>query len=739
MVWRSRVSLAAALGLAASMASAQVSTPVQPGSLPDLAPPPAVSAQSNPFGRVVATGDAAPGASAWARTEQAAVRLIAARTAVGDGPTVRLGLQFDLQPGWKVYWRSAGDAGYPPTIDWSGSDNLADAGMSWPVPHRFSIFGIETAGYKDQVVFPLNARPGRPGEAMQLNAAVDYLICADICIPGQAAVSLDLPAGPGEAAPTGHLIDQYAAQVPAEGRGIALEDAAVESVRQGFQLDILVRADPPLTVPDLFVEGPLPGGVRGVVSGPPEVLMAEGGRQALFRVPLTGIADPSTTDLTVTVADGTRGLETMIRPVAGVLQLPGGAVSAIDAPSLLVMAGLALLGGLILNLMPCVLPVLSLKVMGFVGHGGGDRRAVRGAFLATAAGIVVAFLALGGALIALKAAGAAIGWGIQFQQPLFLIGMIALLTLFAANLWDLFEVPLPGLVADASSGLGRPQGMWGHFGAGVFATLLATPCSAPFLGTAVGFALARGPLEIIAIFALLGLGMAIPYLAIASAPHLATRLPRPGSWMITLRKVLGGALALTAVWLLSVLAVQLDRAGMALLIGLLVLAVVLLAIRRRHLGRVRTVLGLAVAVAVALTFTAPAWQGQGARPVNDVEGQWQPFDLAAIPGLVADGKVVFVDVTADWCITCKVNKAAVLDREPVAGRLHGGGVVVPMLADWTQPDDRIANFLASHGRYGIPFNVVYGPGAPAGLILPELLTEAAVIEALDKAGGASQG
>jgi suppressor for copper-sensitivity B len=397
---------------------------------------------------------------------------------------------------------------------------------------------------------------------------------------------------------------------------------------------------------------------------------------------------------------------------------------------------LALVGGLILNLMPCVLPVLSIKVMGVIGMAGAERRRVTTRFLATTAGIVVSFLVLGGAAAGFKAAGYAVGWGVQFQEPLFIVALVAIVTLFACNLWGLFEVRLPAAISGVAGDGRLPDSISGHFVSGAFATLLATPCSAPFLGTAVSFALARGPLEIVAVFAALGLGMASPYLAVAAFPGLAARLPRPGPWMVTLRRVLGLLLAATGVWLLSVLAAQSGMTAALAVGALMVAAGLALWFAARGTGR-RGIAGGVIAVLVALAFVAP---GQLARPAADTpaavaEAMWQPFDRAEIARLVAAGKTVFVDVTADWCVTCKFNKKTVLDRGEVARRLVSEQVVA-MRADWTLPNAEIAAYLEDFGRFGIPFNVVYGPALPRGLALPELLTQDAVMIAFNRAGSA---
>ncbi|HKP26327.1 MAG TPA: thioredoxin family protein, partial [Dongiaceae bacterium] len=351
--------------------------------------------------------------------------------------------------------------------------------------------------------------------------------------------------------------------------------------------------------------------------------------------------------------------------------------------AMLPVLGIALLGGLLLNVMPCVLPVLLLKLTGVLDLRGREQSQLRGAFLSTAAGIVTSFLVLAGGLAALKLAGASVGWGIQFQQPAFLAFMAIVCLMFAANVWGLFQIPMPAFVgrvavaSDARAGNEHAK----SFFTGVLATALATPCSAPFVGTAVGFALSRGTMEIMLIFLALGLGLALPYVAVAAAPQLVGFLPRPGPWMRWLKRLMGLTLVGTAIWLMSVIGVQ---------TGVL------------NVGS-----------------------------LTRGDSYWVAFDEAAIDGYVAQNKVVFVDVTADWCITCQANKKLVIDQQPVAGRLENSGVVA-MQADWTNPDPKIADFLGRHGRYGIPFNVVYGPGAPAGIVLPELLTAEAVTAALDQ-------
>ena len=692
---------------------------------------------------------AAPGASPWVKTEQTELRLIAATETVGAAETLRLGLHFKLKPGWKIYWRSPGDAGFPPIPDWSSSRNLKSAVMQWPAPERFSVLGLETLGYKKEVVFPITVTREDATKPLRLSGVIRYLVCDEICIPYDADVALNVAQGPLQPSPFAHLISRFQSNVPGDGNRHGLTINAAETWKRGktTMLRVRVTAAEPFRAPDLYPEGP-----QALTFAKPTVRLGPDGLSATLDLEVFGtqyLKGPEKSlagrTLTVTLVDGMRSAEARltVAPALAGSGLPTDAGDAGDTgdtevgPSLALILAFALLGGLILNLMPCVLPVLSIKLLSVVGHGGGERRLVRLSFLASAAGILFAFLVLAGALIALKAGGMTIGWGIQFQQPWFLIAMTLMVTAFALNLWGLFEVRLPFWISDLGEHTSHVHGLGGHFLQGAFATLLATPCSAPFLGTAVGFALARGWGEITAVFAALGLGLALPYLGVAAFPGLATRLPKPGPWMVTFRRFLGLALIATGVWLLSVLAASAGFKTAVLVGGLTVAAAGLLALarlKRPGVGR-RAALGISAAVLAA--FLAPGWLGSVApgtasaklNSATDVLGKlWQPFDEARIPGLIAQGKTVFVDVTADWCITCQVNKGLVLSRGKVLAKLQDPNVVI-MQADWTRPDPVISDFLARHDRFGIPFNAVYGLGAPKGVVLPELLSQSVVLKA----------
>ncbi len=687
---------------------------------------------------LAAASPAAAASSDWVGDGHSAVRLVTATDGRGATP-LQAGLEFRFASGWHGYWRTPGDAGVPPAIDWSGTAGLKAATVAWPAPSRLVVSGLQNAVYDGHVLLPVTLA-FEPGSVQrQIGAAVDYAACSNVCVPVHADLSLPLSDGAGVSSPEAHLIAEARAAVPGNAAGAGIKVLRREIVGSGAERRLVVdlaSTAAPFVHPDLFVEGFGDG-----LPPAPAIALGDGGRTATLTVPLPPPVDGATPAdalpaLSLTLVDGDRSaaLAGSAAPVGSAAPPAGDGSGGVG----LVLALLsALLGGLVLNLMPCVLPVLSLKLVGLARHVGEGRRAVRVGLAASGLGILASFLALAAALIAVRASGAAVGWGIQFQQPAFLGLMAALTVLFAASLFDWLHLAVPAGVAGLD---GRaPRRAWVQsFLAGAFATLLATPCSAPFVGTAVGFALARGPAEILGIFLCLGFGMALPFFAAALVPGAAGWLPRPGPWMVTLRRVLGLLLLATAVWLVAVLDGVAGHAAagvvvllLAALLGLLAWAARRPVEGRRWVGASGTALvGLAVAAAVAM----PNRGGEPPEP----DGGRVAFDPAAIGRVVADGGTVLVDVSARWCLTCKVNELAALGTPAVAERLARPGTVV-MRADWTRPDAAIGRYIQSFARYGIPLDVVYGPARPAGEALPELLTPAAVIEALDRVSAGGEG
>ncbi len=663
----------------------------------------------------------------WTDLDLSSARLIAAQTAAPADGSLQVGIDIRLNDGWKTYWRSPGDAGYPVTIDWSGSDNAEPTQMQWPAPHRFSLFDFDTFGYGERVVFPVNVHIPNPAQPVYLSAVVDYLLCKEICVPQVAKISLTLDPGTPTAGPDAQLIDLYQSQVPGDGSqsGLSLDDVTLTDTGNG----IAVRATSvfPLTAPDVILEGP-----EDILFSRPSIDLQRNrlGFTAKLRAEtFEGTpADLAGKDLTLTVVDGTRGLEARL-DTAALAQV----TASITVSAFLGFVGIAFVGGMVLNLMPCVLPVLSIKLLSVVSHGGHSPARVRLSFLASALGILASFWVLALGAVALRSVGVAVGWGIQFQNPYFLVFMAIVVTVFAYNLLGMFEIPLPQWISGAAQ-TGSSDTLKGHFLTGVFATLLATPCSAPFVGTAIGFALSSGVFEILTIFTALGGGLAAPFLLVAVFPRLATSMPKPGKWMLTMKKLLGLALAATTMWLLFVIAgVSGQTLAIVVSVGLVVMGAALW-IGRSVDGRGGAIGATLALVALALMLSPSVITAPQAGVSSVATAEFGVFSVTERDRLVSTGEVVFVDVTADWCITCQVNKRVALSDGDVRAALEAEGVA-PLQADWTQRDDSILSYLTSHGRYGIPFNVVYGPGAPDGIVLPELLTRGAVLNALREAQG----
>jgi suppressor for copper-sensitivity B len=447
---------------------------------------------------------------------------------------------------------------------------------------------------------------------------------------------------------------------------------------------------------------------------------------------------PVTTRQSVQIRIGAEG-----RPVSDPAFSAQSAVGSSGSPpaSLTLMLVLGVVGGLILNAMPCVLPVLSLKVFGLVKSASKGRAQVVVGSLATAAGILLSFWALALSAVLARSAGAAVGWGVQFQEPVFVSVLAIIVLLFCLNLWGLFEIPLPVRLARIADS-GPKEGIPGHLVSGLFATLMATPCSAPFLGTAVGFALSQKASTIFAVFTAIAVGMALPYLALAAAPQAARLLPKPGPWMDKLRVFMGFLLAGAAIWLFYVLAAQVSRERLAF-IELALLALALFVWVRHQASRRAWAKGaalvgilLSVFTTVALAAGADTAAAASAQQHNSLI-PWVTFDRQEASRMVSAGRLVFVDVTADWCFTCKVNEQLVLETPEIAD-LFESYQVVPMKADWTNRSDEISRFLADHGRYGIPFYLLYRPGAEPHLF-SELLTKDEVVQVIEQAAGSAAG
>lgn len=654
----------------------------------------------------MAKAEAAP-----VRTENAEAELVAEGAAV-PGQPLTVALRLKARPGWHTYWQNPGDTGLATTIAWTLPPGASAGPIQWPLPSALPVGPLTNYGYKGEVwlLSDIAVPVGFTGDSFDLKARADWLICAEICVPEGADLSLRVPvaAQPAPDAAQSLAFERTRALLP-----LPLPDPLVAS-RAGTALEILL---PEALLPRTAHFFPLDGDV--VVAAAPQAL--EGSRLTATLEP--GFAGDRLRGVLVLESDGwTRGF-TVDAPLAGAVPPPPAPVPAVQAePIGLALALLfAFLGGLILNLMPCVLPVLSIKVMSLAGHGQGAR--AQG--IAYSLGVVACFLVLATALIALRAGGEAIGWGFQLQSPA-VVAVLAYL-FFGLGLWMLDLVSFGNRLMGVGEGLTRRGGVAGSFGTGLLAAVVATPCTAPFMGAALGYALTRPSVEALAIFVALGLGLSSPFLLISFVPGLARLLPRPGQWMVRLKKILAFPLFGSAVWLLWVLAVQTGATAVATAgTGLLLIGFAAFVLREFEGigGRLVALAALIGALAIAVL---PAG-GPSPRAVA-IEAGSEPFTPARLAELRAAGKPVFVNLTAAWCITCLVNEQVALDRPAVKKALADTGTAY-LVGDWTNRDPEITRLLAENGRSGVPLYLLYRVGGGAPVVLPQLLTEGLVVETL---------
>ena len=694
-----------------------------------LAAPP-VAAQAGWGGEDLSADDSSP---------HSAVTLVAEVSEAAPGAAFDVALRIEQEPGWHVYWTNPGDAGLPPEVEWRLPAGVRAGPLRHPAPHVVELAGVASYAHEGTPFFlsRVSVPPGFEGDALRLEGTVDYLICADVCLPAEEEVALTVPVG-RTTVRTGAL-DSARALLPAKGAGWT---AAAAPTDDGYALSLAP-----------------PAGWTGSLNG------------AYFFVDSEGVLDHAAAqdfrregEAWATVLTGSGFSDEPADRLRGILVAPEGGAFAGGARAIEVDAvvaggaavaseggaqaggvglgaalGLALVGGLLLNLMPCVFPILSIKVLGFVQGRDREPAALRAHGLAFGAGVVLSFLALAGALLALRAAGEGLGWGFQLQSPPVVAALAVLMVGLGLSLLGVFEVG-QGLAA-AGGRLDRHHGLSGAFLSGVLAVIVATPCTAPFMGAALGFALAQPTHVALSVFAVLGVGMALPYVALSLRPALVDRLPRPGPWMETLKQALAFPLFATAAWLVWVFAKQAGVDGA----GLLLLALVLVGLGAWAWGRwprVETRAGrraarglglLAAGGAVALVALASGLSpAEAAPPGSEGAAGWEPFDADVVQALVDDGQPVFVDVTAAWCLTCQVNKKTALGTEAVREAFERGGVTA-VRADWTSRDPEITAFLDRFGRSGVPLYVYFPGGAAEPVLLPEVLTPGVVLDAIEPA------
>ena len=686
----------------------------------------------------------AQAASTVVTTDEVRAELVAhAPEGVTPGKPLWLGLQIEHQPQWHTYWKNPGDSGLPTTLSWQLPAGVTAGDIAWPTPKKLPVGPLMNYGYEGKLLLPvpLTVSPAFNGNKLDIKLSAQWLVCKDICIPQQGEFALSIPAQASTAMHSAAFTATQAA-LPQAAPGA---QAGAELVDDAKTLRVTVSGLPAALQGRELAFFPETAGV--IEPAAPIVARWDGGTWQA-QVPISSQRFESPTLMqAVLVAPGAVAGTQIGFAIAGAwpaLVAPGAALgSAAVAASSLPAApaapqlGFALalvfavIGGMLLNLMPCVFPILSLKLLGFAGHAH-SRRALLAGGLAYSAGVVLSFVALAALLLVLRAGGEQIGWGFQLQSPLFIAALAVLFTVIALNLAGLFEFGTLLPSGMASMRLRHP--LADSALTGVLAVAVASPCTAPFMGAALGLAFTLPPLQALSLFGALGIGMALPFLAASAWPGLARAMPKPGAWMATFKTAMAFPMLATVVWLAWVLGQQTSIDGVTALLAVLVaLAFALWAWGRIDSGGfARTAWSSAgvVLLGAVLAWALPSWREANAAPTTpSADARWQPWSAERVAALNAEGRAVFVDFTAAWCVTCQVNKRTTLGNAEVLADLDAKRVAL-LRADWTRRDAAISAELARLGRNGVPVYAIYKPGQALPTLLPELLSPQALRDAL---------
>lgn len=655
-----------------------------------------------------------PNAKHGAEEVHAKPELFASVKAVQAGKPFKLGVQLTMDPDWHTYYKDPGEAGMATSIDWQLPPGFKAGELLWEKPHGFNDAGITTYGYSGKTFIAAPITPPvnlAPGTKLTFSAKVHWLTCKEICLPGKGSVSLTLPVASGsDKVEPDHVADFERANFNGDTKGIKVETHDSSAVAVSSESG---GGNPPTGTDGSDGRNQTSGtGTDGSGSA------ASGGKFDL----LTSKLDFDTDE---------------------------------GAPSLLAALGLAFVGGFILNFMPCVLPVIAIKILSFLQQARDEPKRVKMLGLTFSAGITATFLLLASIVLLVQEAGQSVGWGFQFQYPGFIVAMCVVVLLFALSLFGLFYVGVSASDNELTR-LADKEGFVGTFFKGVLATVLSTPCTAPFLGTALGFAFTQSAGSVLLIFFTIGLGMSLPYLVLTAKPDWMKFVPKPGDWMEKLKESFGFVLLATVVWLLYVLGSQVGAESVAwtcaFLVAIAFAAWLISRFTNLSSSQEQKFKVWSIASVVVLTSfyffvaTKPGigFVGEAAKVSADRKQAattnesgaitWQPLDINKLNAELNSNKTVFLDFTAQWCLTCKVNEQTILSTAPIVEKLKALNVVT-MKADWTSQDETITALLHKFRRSGVPLYVVLPAGKPNHpIVLPEVITTDLVLQALDKAG-----
>lgn len=651
--------------------------------------------------------------SDWSISSESQVRLISPLTKNNDLNDLYIGLEYKLNKDWKTYWKSPGEGGFPQEVDWSNSKNVKSLEIKWPIPEYFQILDINSIGYKENIIFPIHIVLENPLSSTSIILNINYLTCKDICIPGRAYLELFIPAG--KAKTTQHLynFEKALSKLPNEfneSSFVKNVEANIYSDRDYVSFQFKLEAKDIFYDPKIFLHTKL-----GLPVIEPQISINPSSKTIMSNF----IFDKKLVSKNNIYAEFTVVDKNNSFVFNENLSMENKNIYSGNTYFLIIL--ISLLGGLILNFMPCVLPVLSIKLLSILKNTS-QLSSIRLSFINTSLGIVFSYVLLGISMILLRELGVSIGWGIQFQQPLFLMIIGFILSVFSFNLFGLYNFNTPKFLNNNIIIKLQENNFGRDFFIGFFATIMATPCSAPFLGTALTFAFTQSSLVMISIFIFLGIGMALPYILVAFFPKILKLLPKPGKWMIYLKYFLGFLLLLTLLWIGSILLKHFNYFFIIFSIFLFLFTLILLKFLK-YSNFILIISGL-------VFFCLPLFFSFNQYPAKEFT-DWKDISSTNIEKLVNENEIVFVDITADWCTTCQFNKINVLNKKTIK-ELFVKNNVIKVRGDWTKPNDSIEKFLQQNQRFGIPFNIIYSKKYPDGMILSELLSEEEIFKKFEK-------
>jgi len=651
--------------------------------------------------------------SNWSIGTESKVRLISPISHNNHQSTIFLGLEYELQDGWKTYWQSPGDGGFPQEIKWNKSLNVKSVEIFWPTPNQFEILGMQSIGYTNNVIFPIKINLKDISKLTQVILDINYLVCKDICIPGNGYIELFLPSGLGELTQHSFTLEKTLSELPMTSVDLSFIESVntyIFADEKTISLQLLAKAKKFFNNPSVFLHTKY-----GLPVINPKITLSPNSKnlEAVFTFKKSLIEDKKIKTQFI-IADQKNSFVT--NKIISVQNK-----SFILNQSYLLILLFAFVGGLILNAMPCVLPVLSIKILSMLQNLE-DQKSIRRSFISTSVGIISSFILLAISFMFLRYLGINIGWGMQFQQPIFLMIIGLILLFFSFNLFGFFEIPIPNFINTKRISELQLNNYTRDFFNGFFATVMATPCSAPFVGTALTAAFTQSFVMMFFIFFFMSIGMASPYLFFSIFPKFLYFFPKPGKWTVYLKYFLGLLLLATLVWISNIM---LNHFNYYFILTSLIL--ILATLFFNHFYKIKKIILL---FCIVIFFTLPNFS-IFKSDYKKIDSDWLNFNSINVQELIKGDNIVFIDITADWCATCQYNKINVLNTKKIK-EAFSKFQVIKVKGDWTKPDPIIQKFLKENNKFGIPFNVIYNKNNTKGIILSELLSVNEIINVLDK-------